>query len=146
MSEKANRLLRIYSRLRKAPVTINTIKDWAKKNSIEISERTLYRDLEEIQKSILLEGEKIIEFIGEKNKKTWKIEFANSTDEVTEFDINSFYLFKNFAPLALINARSNSLEQFENKLYKAYNRSKFEKNETVSNTQIKTTHFYEFPY
>ena len=76
MSEKANRLLKIYSRLRKGPLTIQNLKEWTKKNNIVISERTLYRDLEELQKSLLLEGEQIVEFIGEKNKKTWKLIYA----------------------------------------------------------------------
>ena len=93
MSDKASRLLRIYSRLRRSPVTIEIIKEWVKKSEIEISERQLYRDLKEIESSISLEGERVIVYEGEKNRKTWKIEFSESKEAATVFDINTFYLF-----------------------------------------------------
>lgn len=146
MSEKANRLLKIYSRLRKGPLTIQNLKDWTLNNNIPISERTLYRDLEELQKSILLEGEQIVEFIGEKNKKTWKLIYSSSTNEINEYDINSFKLFKNFAPLAILQSREKSIEKFEEKFYSAYSKSKFELNGTITDSQVLTSNFYEFPY
>lgn len=146
MSVKATRLLRIYSRLRRGPVTIDIIKDWARKNSIAISERTLYRDLNDIENSIMLEGEKIVVCEGEKNKKTWKIEFNYSHNNLTEFDINSFHLFKNFAPLSLVSSRSSSLEKMENLFYSLNSKSKFENYTTAAGLQISASHFYEFPY
>ena len=146
MSEKTNRLLKIYSRLRKGPLTIQNLKEWTKKNNIVISERTLYRDLEELQKSLLLEGEQIVEFIGEKNKKTWKLIYASSTNEINEYDINSFKLFKNFAPLAIVQSRQNSIEKFEEKFYTTFSKSKFEANGTITDLQVRTSNFYEYSY
>lgn len=144
MSDKANRLLRIYSRLRRGPVTIEIIKQWAKKNGFQISDRSLYRDLKEIEQSILLEGEKIIVTESEKNKKIWKIEYNKRANKITEFDINSFLLFKNFAPLALVSSRRKSLENIEKFFYFSYSNSKFEKHTIDSDLQITGTRFYEF--
>ena len=45
MSDKSERLLKIYARLKRSPVTIEIIRDWAKKNDIKVSERTFYRDI-----------------------------------------------------------------------------------------------------
>lgn len=146
MSDKASRLLRIYSRLRRGPVTIEVIKQWARKNDIVISDRSLYRDLKEIEQSILFEGEKLVVTEGEKNKKTWKIEFVKSTNNLTDFDINSFLLFKNFAPLALVSSRSKSLEKIENLFYTTYSKGRFEKLATIADLQITGTHFYDFSH
>ncbi|MCW3075223.1 MAG: hypothetical protein JWP69_2292 [Flaviaesturariibacter sp.] len=146
MADKASRLLRIYSRLRRSPVTIEIIKDWAMRSSIDVSERQLYRDLKEIEASINLEGEKVIVFEGEKNRKTWKIEFQDSKDAISLFDINTFYLLKNFAPLTLVHARENALLKFESLLYRQMSHSPYEKNSLANLEGIKSSHFYETPY
>lgn len=138
--------MRIYSRLRRGPITIDIIKAWARKNDIQVSERTLYRDLKEIEQSIMPEGERIVVIEGEKNKKTWKIEYHNSADKLNDFDINSFLLFKNFAPLVLVSARSKSLYKIENMFYTYYSKSRFEHLATVADFQIAGTDFYEFSH
>lgn len=146
MSGKSNRLLRIYGRLKRGPVTIDVIRDWAHRNGIEVSERSLYRDLSEIENSVMLDGERIVVSEGEKNKKTWKIEFRDSGSGLTEFDINSFHLFRNFAPLALVSSRKASLEKAEALFYQQHSRSHFERSAQVANLQVGSTHFYELPY
>jgi len=45
MSEKSQRLLKIYNLLKRRPVTIESLKTWAEDHHIQISERTFYRDL-----------------------------------------------------------------------------------------------------
>ena len=69
MSQKSERLLRIYSRLKQGPVTIELIKAWAASNNINISERTFYRDLDDLEIALMLTDEKLIVKTGEKNKK-----------------------------------------------------------------------------
>ena len=146
MSEKATRMLRIYERLQRGPVTISSLKNWAANNEINISERTLYRDLIELQEISLLKGEKIVEYIGEKNKKTWKIEFKESTDLLTEFDIHSFLLVQNFTLLVILNTRRKSFDKLIDTVFQNYSKSKFERNDMLFHTKISTTNFYEFPY
>jgi predicted DNA-binding transcriptional regulator YafY len=146
MSDKASRLLRIYSRLRRGPVTIEVIKEWAKRSHIEVSERQLYRDLKEIEQSVNLEGEQVIVYDGEKNRKTWKVEFKDSKTNLPLFDIDTFYLLKHFAPLTLIAARKESLEKIEDLLYRQISQSSIQKNAMAISGAVKSSHFYDYPY
>lgn len=143
--DKANRLLKIYSRIRRGPVTIEIIKDWCRTSGIIISERQLYRDLKEIENSICFDGEHVTICEGEKNRKVWKIEFKQNASSVSLFDVNTFYLFKNFAPVSLLHARESSLNEFEKLIYQQLSSSPFEKS-SLATTAIKSSHFYEFPY
>lgn len=143
MYRKANRLLKIYSLLKRGPVTIETIKQWARNNNINISERTFYRDLNDLEDLLLLEDEKIVVKVGEKNKKVWKIEYAHSSEELNEYDINSYLLFKSFLPLPVLLSRKKSLEKIENLFYTANSKSKFENFVTVADSQIISSHFFE---
>lgn len=102
MTDRATRLLKIYSRLRRGPVTIEILTKWASKNGIEVSPRSLYRDLKEIEQLQLIDGETIVVTEGEKNRKIWKIEFSENQRHISEYDINSYALFKNFATLPVI--------------------------------------------
>lgn len=143
MSQKSERLLRIYSRLKQGPVTIEIIKEWASKNNINISERTFYRDLDDLELALLLTDEKLIVKTGEKNKKIWKIEFQSSTADLDDFDINSYYLFRNFLPLPVVLSRKKTLDKIENLFYTTNSKSPFERNLNISNQQISGSHFYE---
>ena len=66
MSDKSERLLKIYARLKRSPVTIEIIRDWAKKNDIKVSERTFYRDLNDLENSLILDNERLVVSEGEK--------------------------------------------------------------------------------
>lgn len=143
MPKKSERLLQIYSRLKQSPVTIEIIRNWAAKSGIAISERTFYRDLAELEKNILPKGETITTTIGEKNKKTWKIEYDHGETRLDHFDINSYLLFKNFLALPVVNARQKSLEKIENLFYQTYSKSRFEELTTIAASQIRNSHFYE---
>ena len=143
MSQKSERLLRIYSRLKQGPVTIELIKAWAASNNINISERTFYRDLDDLEIALMLTDEKLIVKTGEKNKKIWKIEFKSSNNDLDEFDINSYLLFKNFLSLPIVRSRKKSLDKIENLFYSTNSKSRFEDYLNIANKQIVGTHFYE---
>lgn len=143
MSQKSERLLKIYSRLKRGPVTIELIKQWAQKNNITISERTFYRDLNDLENSLMIENERLVVKIGEKNKKIWKIEYEASNSDLDEFDINSYLLFKNFMTLPVVSCRKKSLDKIENLFYKTYSKSRFEDFSLFPEPQICGSHFYE---
>lgn len=143
MSEKSERLLKIYSLLKRGPVSVEILKHWASKNNIQISERTFYRDLNDLETSLVLPGEKLVVSIGEKNKKVWKIEYQTAEDPLNDFDINSYLLFKNFLPLPVISARKSSINKILSLFYGAYSKSKFENFVELAELQIEGTHFYE---
>lgn len=145
MSEKSRRLLRIYALLKRQPVTIETLSHWAGKNKIQISERTFYRDLKILEDSMLSDGEVITVKTGEKNKKTWKIEFRGD-DRLTEYDIDSYLLFKNFLSLPIVQSRRESLQRIEEIFYKTYSKSRFENFAAFAENQLQASHFGQFHY
>jgi predicted DNA-binding transcriptional regulator YafY len=146
MSEKASRLLRIYQKLKKGPITIDNLIHWAKKNNIEVSERSLYRDMDELALLPLEDGEELKVTTGEKNKKTWKIEYNNSRNEFNVYDLYSFYLLRNFSPLAITVSRQKTLDKFEQFFYSGFSKSKFEKTAAIAENALANTHFFESSY
>lgn len=143
MSVKSERLLKIYARLKRGPVTIETIKDWASRNNIRISERTFYRDLNELETSLVLPGESIVVSVGEKNRKTWKIEYTAGHATLDGYDINSYLMFKNFMPMPVVLSRKKSLDKIEKIFYKNHSKSRFEDFATAADLQVTSSHFYE---
>ena len=143
MSEKSQRLLKIYNLLKRRPVTIEYLKTWAENHHIQISERTFYRDLSVLENSMLADDEQIVVSRGEKNKKTWKIEFKGD-DKLTEFDINSYLLFSNFLPKPIVESRTESLLRMKELFYKTYSKSRFEDFADYAGKQLESTRFAEF--
>lgn len=143
MPKKSERLLKIYSRLKQSPVTIEIICNWATKNGINLSARTFYRDLTELENNVLPKGETLVATVGEKNKKTWKIEYDHGETRLDHFDITSYLLFKNFLALPVLTARQKSLDKIENLFYQTYSKSRFEELTTIASSQIRSSHFYE---
>lgn len=146
MSTHIGRIIRIYNRLRRGPVTIEIISKWAKKAGITISERQLYRDLELLKSIPIIEGEKIEEFVNEKNKKTWKLEYDNSGENLSVYDINSFFLFKNFAPFAVLEQRKESIEKFEKIIYQHFSQNNFQQLIQANELYLSKTNFKENQY
>lgn len=105
MALQLERIIRIYNRLRRGALTIDVLSKWVISVGIEVSPRQLYRDLNQLKSLRFAEGENIIEYIDEKNRKTWKLEYKEEAGKLTPFDINSFFLLKNFAPFAVLEER-----------------------------------------
>lgn len=73
MSEKSKRLMMIYSRLKSGPVTIDMLSNWAKKNDLQISSRTFYRDLYDLENSLILPNERLVVPLGKKTEKPGRL-------------------------------------------------------------------------
>ena len=69
MSDKSERLLKIYSLLKRGPLTVELLNQWAERHGIQISPRTFYRDLKDLENSLFIEGEKLVVTTGEKKQK-----------------------------------------------------------------------------
>lgn len=72
MAGRIKRLIRIYNRIRRGPVTIELISKWCSDAGIIVSNRQLYRDLNDIARYLKFEKEELIVFEDEKNRKVWK--------------------------------------------------------------------------
>ncbi|UAY54022.1 helix-turn-helix transcriptional regulator [Arachidicoccus terrestris] len=146
MLDKLSAITRIIEKIKRFPVTFESMRDWVRYENIEISDRTLYRYLEEIKNLPLNDG-RVITIDGDYNKKTWKFEFDKSAHEFGESDIKSFLLLKNLAPASLTKKRQHSIDKIEEVLFKAQSKSKFEYHmQTLPQAQIKTSNFNEYVY
>jgi hypothetical protein len=146
MAAHLERVIIIYNRLRRGPVTIDILIKWATKAGIEVSSRQLYRDLDQLKNIQIAEGENIIEYTDEKNKKTWKLEFDEDAGKLTTYDINSFFLLKNFAPYAVLEERKASLEKIEKIIYKGFSKNSYQKYVEANEQFLRTTNFHDNKY
>lgn len=146
MSARMERMIRIYNRLRRGPVTIEIISQWAEGAGIKVSSRQLYRDLNDLQQLQIADGENVVEFTDEKNRKTWKLEYAESSEKLTHFDINSFFLLKNFAPEGIIKQRTSSIEKFEKIFYRALSQNKYQQYAEAHELYFKRTNYFGHIY
>jgi hypothetical protein len=145
MSVRLERLIRIYNRLRRGPVTIEIISKWARSANIKVSDRQLYRDLNALLHLQIAKGENVVEFSDEKNKKTWKLEY-DATEPITQYDINSFFLFKNFVPASIQQHRKESLEKFEQILYKNFSKNKYQQLVEANELYLRKTNYWDILY
>jgi predicted DNA-binding transcriptional regulator YafY len=111
---KATILLVLYKELRKGDLDINKIEKIAKNNKWFVTNRTLYRYMENLCADFQSPGEKIKVIALENNKKLWKIVYDGyGQDHITEDDIVSYFLLKNYLPRSI----SSNREAFFNKFY-----------------------------
>jgi len=146
MSVRIERLIRIYNRLRRGPVTIEIISKWAQSAGIKVSDRQLYRDLNSLRSLRIAEGENVVDYTDEKNRKTWKLEYDEGEEKLTQFDINSFFLLKNFAPYSVIEQRKQSIEKFEKIIYRQVSKNKFQQAIQANELYLRRTNFNENMY
>lgn len=146
MSVRLERLIRIYNRLRRGPVTIDIISKWARSAGIKVSDRQLYRDLNSLQNLHVAEGENILEYIDEKNRKTWKLEYEEDGEKISQYDINSFFLFKNFVPYTIYEQRKDSMEKFEKIIYKSFSKNKYQQLIQANELYLKRTNYFDNMY
>jgi hypothetical protein len=146
MPEKAIRLNRLYCKLKKGAVTIDALVKWASLNGIEISPRTLYRDMEEIEKFAIDNGHELVSWNGEQNKKYWKLQDRGKENNPTINDLISLQLLKNFVPLCLSNKRLRTLENSMETLLLAQKNTAFERCGVFLPHNIASTNFSERSY
>lgn len=146
MSAHLERLIRIYNRLRRGPVTIEIISKWARQAGIKVSDRQLYRDLQQLSNMAFTEEETVKEYVNEKNKKTWKLEYKEKSEKISSFDINSFFLLKNFAPLPVLEQRKASIEKFEKIIYRSFSQNNYQQYIQANELFMRKTNYYENMY
>ncbi|HAN37483.1 MAG TPA: hypothetical protein DCQ29_01155 [Chitinophagaceae bacterium] len=127
MADALERLLGLYNRLRRGPLTIETAALWAQNNGLNISKRQLYRDLSKLASLHLSNHEHIIEDIGEKGIKIWRLATTDAdSTKLTQRDLHSFYLMKAFIPTCVYENRKKFFEKLEKWFYKSVHKSNFQ--------------------
>lgn len=143
---KSTNMLLVYDRLRQSPVTLDVLYDWVKKSGIDVSRRTLYRYLNGLASSIHFHGEKLMVYTNEFNKKVWKIEFDESAKLLNQFDINSYYILRNFSPRSLTGPREASLKKLDELIYGLSSKSNFQLNVDANNLAFIRTNYNDVRY
>ncbi len=146
MAAHLERIIRIYNRLRRGPVTIDVLIKWATNAGIEVGVRQLYRDINQLKTLQIAEGENVVEFTDEKNRKTWKLEYKAEAGKLTPYDINSFFLLKNFAPFAVVEERKASIEKIEKIFYKNFSNNEYEKYVQANELFLRHSNYNENKY
>lgn len=125
MPSKSTRLLFLYKELRKGPLDIIKLKSISKQKEWNVSDRTLYRYMDELERDFQIEGENILINILENNKKQWKITFdGNGNEHLTEDDILTFFLLKNYIPQSIRQNREHFFDKFYEWCWKRLSKSK----------------------
>jgi predicted DNA-binding transcriptional regulator YafY len=143
---KSANILRIYDRLRQSPVTLDVLFEWVSNEGMDVSRRTLYRYLNNLATSIHFKGEKLVVYDNEVNKKVWKIEFEESAILLNQFDINSYYILRNFIPKSLSEPRKESLEKLDKLVYGLSSKSHFQVNVDANNLAFIRSNFVDANY
>lgn len=146
MADNIERIFRIYNRLRRGPVTIEIIHNWATNAGIEVSKRQLYRDLNKLTTLHLPDGENVVEYADEKNRKIWKLEFDESVEKLSQYDISSFFLFKNFIPYSVYEQRKGSMAKFERIIYQQLSKNKYQQHIQANELYLRRTNFNDNMY
>lgn len=137
--------MRIYNRLRRGPLTIEVASLWAKSAGIRVSDRQLYRDLNTLVRLKFSDEESVVEFMDEKNRKVWKLEYQES-NALTQYDLNSFFLFRNFIPFTIHEHRKDSFEKLEQILYRSLSRSRYQQYVEANELLLNRSNFHESLY
>jgi predicted DNA-binding transcriptional regulator YafY len=125
MTTKSTRLLFIYQELRRGPLDISKLKYLNKQKEWNVSERSLYRYMDELEKDFQFNGENIVINLLENNKKVWKIIFDGYDKEhINQEDIISFYLLKNYIPQSIKQNREQFFDKFYEWSWKRLSKSK----------------------
>ncbi|PCJ80463.1 MAG: hypothetical protein COA49_08305 [Bacteroidetes bacterium] len=143
---KTELILKIYNRLHMRPVTIKSLKAWLERNSIECSERSLYRYLNDLTRNVSQLGEEIEVTYGDNNQKTWKLIHFKIGERLEESDINSLYMFFCFAPEALTRSRISSFEKLEKIFHSQISKNNLTSNINSTQSHIHNTNFQQCEY
>lgn len=137
------RLLRIKELLAKQPYSIKKLQEQLKSEDIIIGERQLYRNIKEIGKTLLNDGERLTP--PQKGAMMWMIEVDESATKLSTYDVNSFIISQATNPSCL-KGRQTSLDKINSHIGKVISKTNYNNNPNWNRESIVATHFYEFDY
>ncbi len=143
---KSANILKIYDRLRQSPVTLEVLQRWVKSNGMDVSRRTLYRYLHTLAGSLSFPGEKVVVYDDEFGKKVWKIEYDESATSLSQFDINSYYILRNFIANSLSAPREDSLKKLDTMMYELSSKSRFQQNVDANHLAFTRSNYADTHY
>lgn len=144
--KQLERLKHIYSLLSHAPQTIDSLQSALKSLGAEVSNRQLYRDLEDVGKYFLRDQERLELKNQEFNKKLYVINRHTGAVTINNYDIDTYFLNKLVIPLGISTCRKSSLDKFRDIFANHLNSSRVEHNSNWDGSSMQNTHFNEIMF
>jgi hypothetical protein len=140
------RLKHIYLMLSNGPQTIESIQAALKVLGAIVSNRQIYRDLEDVGQFLLRNEERLEHKNQEFNRKLYFIVDNAAAETISSYDIDSYLISKLVIPVGIESGRQRSLTKFR-KIFAAHlSNSKVENNSNWDGISMLNTHFHEIPF
>lgn len=140
------RLKQIYLMLSHSPHTIESIQAVLKELGAVVSNRQIYRDLEDVGRYFLRGEERLEQRNQEYNRRIYCINSDIDGENISNYDIDSYLLSKLVMPIGIEKGRSQSVLKFRKIFAKHLNSSKVENNSNWNGINMLNTHFNEIPF
>ena len=144
--KQLERLKHIYGLLSHTPQTIDSLQSALKLLGAEVSNRQLYRDLEDVGNYFLRDQERLELRNQEFNKKLYVINRHNGAGTINNYDIDSYFINKLVIPLGILEGRKSSIDKFRDIFANYLNSSRVEHNANWDGSSMLNTHFNEIVF
>lgn len=141
--KQLERLKHIYKLLSHAPQTIESLQTALQALGAVVSNRQLYRDLEDVGNYFLRDEERLELKSQEFNKKLYVIDRHNGAGTINNYDIDTYLINKLVIPAGVTIGRKSSLDKFRDIFANHLNSSKVENNTSWDGLSMLNTHFNE---
>lgn len=144
--KQLERLKQIYLLLSYEPQTIESIQSALKAQGAKISNRQLYRDLEDVGTYFLKADERLDQKYQEFNRKVYLINKNTSAETIDDYDIDTYLISRLIIPAGIRLGRKSSLSKFKTLFSVHLNNSKVEYNSNWDGISMLNTHFNEIAF
>jgi len=144
--KQLERLKLIYGLLSHSPQTIDSLQHALQAMGTVVSNRQLYRDLDDVGNYFLRAEERLELKNQEFNKKLYVINRNNGAELINNYDIDSYLLNRLVIPAGIASSRKSSLDKFRNIFASHLNSSKVENNGSWDGLSMLNTHFNEIVF
>lgn len=144
--KQLERLKLIYGLLSHTPQTIDSLQHALQALGTVVSNRQLYRDLEDVGNYFLRAEEKLEIKHQEFNKKLYVINRHNGAEAINNYDIDSYLINKLVIPAGIAIGRKSSLDKFRDIFANHLNSSRVENNASWDGLSMLNTHFNEIVF
>lgn len=144
--KQLERLKQIYLMLSHDPQTIESIQSALKAQGVKVSNRQLYRDLDDVGMYFLRQDERLDQRYQEFNRKIYVINKDSQVQAIDDYDIDTYLISRLVVPAGIKVGRKHSLSKFKTIFAGHLNNSKVEYNSNWDGISMLNTHFNEIPF
>jgi predicted DNA-binding transcriptional regulator YafY len=140
------RLKHIYLMLSHFPQTIESIQAALQEFGATVSNRQIYRDLDDVGQYFLRGEEKLEQKNQEYNRKVYCITSSIKGETLNSYDIDTYLISRLVLPVGIERGRSQSMLKFRKIISEHLSSGKIEQNSNWNGVSMMNTHFNEIPF